>query len=114
MEQRMICVSLQLEGRVMTEDKKMTWDQEHFDQKMKDSQEELTDLRIQLQNLLVKFGLRAVKTYQVARAEPLKSSEIERLVKYELDNVILDLSAKNALDPIIKQARLEWEKSQKP
>jgi len=94
----------------MTEDQK-TWDQGNFDQKMKESQEELTDLRLQLQNLLVKFGLRAVKTFQAARTEPLSAREIERLVKYELDNVILDLSAKNALDPIVKQARLEWEKA---
>ena len=93
----------------MTEDQK-TWDQGNFDQKMKESQEELTDLRLQLQNLLVKFGLRAVKTFQAARTEPLSAREIERLVKYELDNVILDLSAKNALDPIVKQARIEWEK----
>jgi len=95
----------------MTEEKK-SWDQGSFDQKMKESQEELTELRNQLQNLLVKFGLRAVKTYQAARTEPLRSSEIERLVKYELDNVIIDLSAKNALDPIVKQARVEWEKQQ--
>jgi len=95
----------------MTEEKK-TWDQGSFDQKMKESQAELADLRMQLQNLLVKFGLRAVKTYQAARTEPLRSAEIERLVKYELDNVLIDLSAKNALDPIVKQARLEWEKEQ--
>jgi len=95
----------------MTEEKK-TWDQGNFDQKMKESQTELADLRMQLQNLLVKFGLRAVRTYQAARTEPLRSAEIERLVKYELDNVIIDLSAKNALDPIVKQARLEWEKQQ--
>jgi len=95
----------------MTEEKK-PWDQGSFDQKMKDSQAELADLRMQLQNLLVKFGLRAVKTYQAARAEPLRSTEIERLVKYELDNVIIDLSAKDALNPIVKQARVEWEKQQ--
>ncbi len=97
----------------MTEDKK-TWDQKNFDQKMKESQEELADLRSQLQNLLVKFGLRAVRTFQAARTEPLGSREIERLAKYELDNVVLDLSAKNALDPIVQQVRLEWEKSHKP
>src|SRR3989304_7968068 len=92
--------------------KKNPWDQGSFDQKIKDSQAEWADLRMQLQNLLVKFGLRAVKTYQAARTEPLRSAEIERLVKYELDNVLIDLSAKNALDPMVKQARLEWEKEQ--
>lgn len=96
----------------MTEENKTNWDQEHFDQKMKNSQNELSELRIQLQNLLVKFGLRALRIYQEARPGPLKGNEIERLIKYELDNVVLDLSAKDALDPIVKQARLEWEKEQ--
>ena len=95
----------------MTEEKK-SWDQGNFDQKMKESLDELADLRMQLQNLLVKFGLRAVRTYQAARNEPLKSNEIDRLVKYELDNVLIDLSAKDALVPMVKQARLEWEKMQ--
>src|SRR3972149_11644268 len=95
----------------MTEETK-NWDQGSFDQKMKESQAELADLRMQLKNLLVKFGLRAVRTYQAARTEPLRSSEIERLVKYELDNVIIDLSGKNALDPMVKQARVWGEKQQ--
>src|SRR3990170_2592804 len=95
----------------MTEEKK-NWDPRNFDQKMKESQAELAELRMQLQNLLAKFGLRAVRTYQAARTEPLRSDEVERLVKYELDNVIKDLSEKNALDPIVKQATIEWDKQQ--
>jgi hypothetical protein len=95
----------------MTEEKKAS-EQGNFDQAMKQSQTELAELRAQLQTLLVKFGLRALRTYQAARAEPLRSSEIEQLVKYELQNVIGDLSEKNALDPIVKQAKLEWEKQQ--
>jgi len=95
----------------MTEEKK-DWNQGNFDEKMKQSQNELSELRAQLQDLLVKFGLRALRTYQAARTEPLRSNETERLIKYELQNVINDLSEKNALDPIIKQAKLEWEKEQ--
>jgi hypothetical protein len=79
---------------------------------MRESQAELEELRMQLQNLLVKFGLRAVRTYQAARVEPLRLSEIERLVRYELDNVATDLSEKNAIDPIIEQVKLEWERQQ--
>ncbi len=96
----------------MNEDKK-TWDQETFDRKMHDSQTELSELRTQLQNLLVKVGLRALKTYQAARNLPLKSGEIEKLVKYEIDNVAADLSEKKMLDLIVKQVKLEWEKQQR-
>ena len=85
---------------------------EDFNKAMKESQNELTELRGQLQNLLVKFGLRALRTYQAARTDPLRSNEVAQLVKYELNSVIADLSEKNALDPIIKQARMEWEKEQ--
>ena len=89
-----------------------SWDQTTFDEKMRESQAELTELRAQLQNLLVRFGLRALRTYQAARNLPLRSNEIESLVKYELDNVANDLSEKNNQSPIIKQVQLEWDKQQ--
>jgi hypothetical protein len=95
----------------MTEEKK-EWNRDNFDEKMKQSQNELTELRAHLQDLLVKFGLRALRVYQAARNEPLRSNETERLIRYELQNVINDLSEKNALDQIVKQAKLEWEKQQ--
>jgi hypothetical protein len=95
----------------MTKEKK-TPTSESFDQLMKESRDELVDLRMQLQSLMVKFGLRALKTYQAARNEPLRPLEVASLVKYELENVIVDLSEPNSIDSIIKQTRLEWEKLQ--
>lgn len=95
----------------MSEDNK-GWDQTTFDRKMQDSQTELVELRMQLQTLLVKFGLRALRTYQAARNLPLKSNEIENLVKYEIDNVASDLLEKTALFSIINKVKLEWENQQ--
>jgi hypothetical protein len=94
----------------MAEEKK-PWDQDSFDEKMKNSLNELSSLRMELKNLLVKFGLRALKQYQAARNYPLRANEIDRLVKYEIDNAIFDVSEKEAKDAIIKQARTEWEKT---
>jgi ABC-type Zn uptake system ZnuABC Zn-binding protein ZnuA len=96
----------------MAEDK-MPWDQENFDQKMKESLAELSSLRMELQNLLVKFGLRALKTYQAARNYPLRDNEITCLVKYEIENAVHDVSEPNSKDAIIKQAKLEWAKLHK-
>jgi hypothetical protein len=96
----------------MAEEKK-PWDQETFDQKMKESLDELSSLRMELQNLMVKFGLRALKTYQAARNEPLRPVEIASLVKYEIENAIHDVSEQDSKDAIIKQARIEWEKQHK-
>jgi hypothetical protein len=97
----------------MSEEKK-TWNSENFDQLMKESHDELLRLRIELQNLLVKFGLRSLKQYQAARNYPLRDNEIARLVKYEIENAIHDVSEPDSKDAIIKQAKLEWEKQHKP
>jgi hypothetical protein len=96
----------------MAEEKK-PWDQESFDQKMKESLNDLSSLRLELQNLLVKFGLRALKQYQAARNYPLRANEIARLVKYEIENAIQDVSEQNSKDTIIKQTKIEWEKTHK-
>ena len=96
----------------MAEEKK-PWDQESFDQKMKESLNELSSLRMELQNLLMKFGMRALKQYQAARNYPLRANEIARLVKYEVENAIHDVSEQDSKDAIIKQARIEWEKTHK-
>lgn len=96
----------------MAEEKK-TWNQENFDQLMKESHAELLKLRMELQNLMVKFGLRALKTYQAARNEPLRPTEIASLVKYEIENAIHDVSEPNSKDAIIQQAKMEWEKQHK-
>jgi hypothetical protein len=94
-------------------DEKKPWDQEHFDEKMKESLNDLSSLRMELQNLLVKFGLRSLKQYQAARNFPLRANEITRLVKYEIENAIHDVSEQDSKDAIIKQTRIEWEKTHK-
>ncbi len=93
----------------MTEEKK-PWNQENFDQTMKESKNELKELKTQLQNLMVKFGMRALKTYQAARNEPLRPMEVKSLVKYEVDSAIADLSEPNSINAIIEQTKIEWEK----
>ncbi len=89
---------------------KKTWNSENFDQLMKESHADLQNLRMELQNLMVKFGMRALKTYQAARNEPLRPNEIASLVKYEIENAIHDIAEPENKDVIIKQARQEWEK----
>ncbi|MEJ5327714.1 MAG: hypothetical protein WHU54_05640 [Candidatus Bathyarchaeia archaeon] len=86
--------------------------QEDFNQLMKESRDELVNLRAQLQNLMVKFGLRALKTYQAARTEPLRPTEVNSLIKYELDNIIQDLSEPRNIEAIITQTTQEWTKQQ--
>ena len=92
----------------MTEQGK--WDSTGFDTLMKDSKIELVDLQNQLNGIMVKFCLRALRIYQATRPEPLRPNELALLVKNELNNAVLDLSAQANLDNIMKLAKEEWLK----
>jgi hypothetical protein len=83
-----------------------------FDEAMTESKNELESLRAELNYLMVKFGLRALRTYQTGKNYPLKTMEIKSLVRYEMDNVIADLSQPDNIESIIKKTALEWEKQQ--
>jgi len=86
----------------------MTGEKKSFDEAMSESKNELEGLRMQLNDLMVKFGLRALRTYQTGKNYPLKPMEIKSLVKYEMDNV----SQPDNIESIIKKTALEWEKQQ--
>jgi hypothetical protein len=83
-----------------------------FDEAMSKSKSDLETLRAELNDLMVKFGLRALRLYQTGKSFPLKPIEIKSLVKYELDNVIADVAQQDNIEAIIKKAALEWQKQQ--
>ena len=82
----------------------------NFDEAMSKSKNELETLRAELNDLMVKFGLRALRLYQTGKNFPLKPTEIKSLVKYELDNMIADVAQPDNIEAIIKKTALEWEK----
>lgn len=90
------------------------WDSKGFDKLMKNSKDELSELQDELQNVMVKFALRALRVYQSTRPEPLRPGEIALLIKNELNYVIADLTAQPNLDNITKIVKEEWAKQQKP
>ena len=94
----------------MTEGK---WDSDSFSKKMKDSKNELTELQTELQDLIVKFVLRALRIYQATRPEPLRPNEISLLVRNEINNVIADFTAQSNTDAIAKMAKEAWAKENK-
>ena len=96
----------------MAGEKKEMTDSEAYNRMMIESKAELTELQLKLQNLMVKFGLRALRLYQTGTNMPLKPTEISYLVKYELTSAIADLSDPNSIDAIIRQTKVEWDKSQ--
>jgi len=90
------------------------WDSTNYSQKMKDGQNELFELQNQLNDVMVKFILRALRVYQSTRPEPLRPGEIALLVNNELKNVLYDLQAQPNLDSLAKAAKEAWIKEQTP
>jgi muramidase (phage lysozyme) len=90
------------------------WDSKGFDKLMKNSKNELSELQNELQDIMVKFCMRALRVYQSTRPEPLRPGEIALLIRNELNNVIADLTAQPNLENITKLVKEEWAKQQKP
>ena len=89
------------------------WDSKVFSKKMKDSKTELSELQEELQAVMVKFALRALRVYQSTRPEALRPGEVALLIKNELNYVIADLTAQPNIDNITKIVKEEWAKQQK-
>jgi muramidase (phage lysozyme) len=96
----------------MAEERK--WDSNGFSKLMKNSKNELSELQNELQDIMVRFCMRALRVYQSTRPEPLRPGEIALLIRNELNNVIADLTAQPNLDNITKLVKEEWAKQQKP
>lgn len=96
----------------MSEGKRME-NADEFNNLMKQSKDRLGLLRIELQNLMVKFGLRALTLYQAARKESLRSNEMNSIIKYELTSAIRDFAEPENLEKVIEQTKVEWKKQRK-
>ena len=93
---------------------KGNWDSKGFSKQMKESKDELGDLRNELTSVMVRFCLRALRVYQSTRPEPLRPNEVALLIRNELNFSIADLTAQPNLDNIAKLVKEEWAKEQKP
>ena len=87
-------------------------DSDAYSKKMTESKDELTELQEELNNVIVRFVLRALRVYQSTRPEPLRN-EIALLVRNEINNVLADLNAQPNTEAIAKLAKEAWAKQQK-
>jgi hypothetical protein len=81
-----------------------------YSQTMTELASELETLRVELQNLMIRMGLRALKLYQTGTSEPLQTQQMSYLIKYELTNAIADLQDPKNMEAIISQTKEEWKK----
>jgi hypothetical protein len=85
-------------------------DSDAYSKKMTESKDQLTILQEELNNLIVRFVLRALRIYQSTRPEPLRVNEIALLVRNEIKNVLTDLTDQTNTDAIAKLSKEAWAK----
>jgi hypothetical protein len=88
-------------------------DSDSYSKKMGEAKNELTELQDELNNIMVRFVLRALRIYQSTRPEPLRVNEIALLVRNEIKNVLTDLNDQANTDNIAKLAKEAWAKETK-
>ncbi|MCL5876272.1 MAG: hypothetical protein M1540_00470 [Candidatus Bathyarchaeota archaeon] len=85
-----------------------------YSKKMVEAKDELTQLQDELNNVIVKFVLRALRVYQSTRPEPLRPGEIALIVNNELvKGLLYDLNTQPSIDALAKAAKEAWAKEQK-
>ena len=84
-----------------------------YSKKMTEAKDELTVLQEELNNVIVKFVLRALRVYQSTRPEPLRINEVALLVRNEIKNVLQDLTDQTNTDNLAKLAKEVWAKETK-
>ena len=88
-------------------------DSDAYSKKMSKAKDELTILQEELNNVMVKFVLRALRIYQSTRPEPLRPNEVALLVRNEINNSIADLTTQPNTELLAKMAKEAWAKENK-
>ena len=88
-------------------------DSDAYSKKMTEAKDELSVLQEELNNVMVKFVLRALRIYQSTRPEPLRPNEVALLVRNEINNSIADLTAQPNTENLAKMAKEAWAKENK-
>ena len=86
-------------------------DSDAYSKKMVEAKDELSQLQAELNNVLVKMCLRALRVFQSTRPEPLRPGEIALIINNELvKGVLYDLNLQQSIDAITKAAKEAWAK----
>jgi hypothetical protein len=85
-----------------------------YSKKMVEAKDELAQLQEELNNVLIKFALRALRVFQSTRPEPLRPGEIALIINNELvKGVLYDLNTQPSIDALAKAAKEAWANEQK-
>jgi hypothetical protein len=84
------------------------WDKNRIRKEIEDSKEEFFDLTKQLMDIVVKFCLRALKTFEVAKGEELNHIQINQIATKEVEAVIEQISNPEFVSLAAKKAEINY------
>src|SRR4030042_5272611 len=90
------------------EDEMRKWNKNKMTKEMKNAKEEFIGLEKELLHLMVKFSLRALKTFQAGKKEELNRLQINQIITHEIECVIDDLSSLKFTELLTKKAEMDF------
>jgi len=85
------------------------WDPERMKELMEESKEEFFELTESLCELMVEFGVRALKIFEAGRGEPLNAVQINQVVVHELEAVCAQISDPEFIQLVVDKAEMEYQ-----
>lgn len=92
----------------MENSERKKWSKDKLDKAMKESDKEVVKLNTRLFYLVAEFGVRALKTFQASKSEPLNPLQINQIVTKEILAVIDSLQDPDTADVIIRKAEADF------
>lgn len=84
------------------------WDKERLKKAMEEGKEEFIELTIKLNDLIVDFCMRALKSAETSKGEPLNPIQVEQMISYEIGAVLEQISDPHFMNLIIEKAKLKY------
>ena len=84
------------------------WDKKRMKKTMEEGKEEFIELTMRLNDLMVDFCVRALKTFEAGKGEPLNPLQVNRVTLYELGAVRKQISDPEFIDLVVKKAELKY------
>ena len=84
------------------------WDKKRMEKAMEESKEELFELTKKLNDIIVDFCVRALKTFEAGRGKPLNPLQVNQVITKEVRHVLDQISDPEFIDIIVRKAEMKY------
>lgn len=84
------------------------WNKEGIEKAMEEGKEEFLELSIKLNDIIVDFCVRALRTFEAGSGEPLNPVQVKQVITKEVKYVLEQISDPEFIDIIVRKAEIKY------